>query len=171
MGICFAYDESNNALNVTTNVTLNINSNCETCPKGWTKYGRYCYRASAFTVTFDDGLKYCNGIGASVATINSDKENLFFITTFGTSWVNAIRMQETKVFVKFEKCYYLSCLAYTKWGPNQPSNNGTNLNCVVFCVDNSGNWCATSCEDKYKIICKISCSGMNTNLEIFHDKL
>ncbi|RWS18308.1 C-type lectin domain protein-like protein, partial [Leptotrombidium deliense] len=81
-------------------------------------------------MTFDNGLKYCNGIGASVATINSDEENQFFLTTFGTSWVNAIRMKGTEVFLKFEKYCYLSCLDYTKWGPTEPNNMGGNENCV-----------------------------------------
>ncbi|NXC39026.1 MRC1 protein, partial [Penelope pileata] len=123
------------------------------CPKGWTRYGFYCYLVGHASVTFSEAKKTCERSGGYLTTIEDRYEQAYLISLVGLSsekcfWIGLSNTEDQGIF-KWETG---EGVFYTNWNSAMP---GKEAGCVALRTGNAaGLWDVQNCEVKAKFLCK-----------------
>uniref|UniRef100_A0A8C3EMJ1 Uncharacterized protein n=1 Tax=Corvus moneduloides TaxID=1196302 RepID=A0A8C3EMJ1_CORMO len=123
------------------------------CPKGWERYGFYCYLVGHTSVTFSEAKKTCERSSGYLTSIGDRYEQAYLTSLIGLSsekyfWIGLSDMEEQGSF----KWVTGEGVLYTNWNAAMP---GKKAGCVALRTGNAaGLWDVQNCEVKAKFLCK-----------------
>ena len=132
------------------------------CPDGWKMLSSSktkCYKASSVAekLKFQDAIKQCNGMNATLAEPMNDEENKNLATNFNAKiryWIG-ITDQETEGTFKYVSDS--SEVGFTSWGNGQPNDKWPKLDCTAF---KNRKWNTANCDSKkFPYICQMDISN------------
>ncbi|CAD6193430.1 unnamed protein product [Caenorhabditis auriculariae] len=103
------------------------------CPTGWLYYSGSCYRKYSSSMTFSEAQNSCVGLGAKLASIQSQEENDVLRKAFDSNNVVTLK-EQAWIGLKKQAGGWAwtdgSPVAFTEWAAEP-----TTKNCALFFVD------------------------------------
>ncbi|KAJ8032526.1 Alpha-N-acetylgalactosamine-specific lectin [Holothuria leucospilota] len=150
---------------------------CKTCPEGWTKWGKNCYRFyNQPRLNFDDSEDFCTSfvplesvcpcLTAHLASVESEDENNFLLDWWKSFREPIPERQHVRVGYTDSasegtwKWSDGSSSTYTAWDGGQPDNVGSSQDCaVMWKLEGSssgdiGKWDDEGCRTLRAFFCK-----------------
>ncbi|XP_013880211.1 galactose-specific lectin nattectin [Austrofundulus limnaeus] len=128
---------------------------CKTCPPGWTWYGGYCYRFVATERDWYDSEHFCNSMGASLESLETQGESTFVKElVYRSAGYNKPAWVGGSDAVKEGFWFWSNGTPFTfkDWGPGEPDNNGGNENCMM--INTNGDFVSDApCSRKLASVC------------------
>ncbi|XP_019637235.1 PREDICTED: uncharacterized protein LOC109479686 [Branchiostoma belcheri] len=125
----------------------------QSCPDGYSKYDRKCYKFSTDKMAFKAAKDACQRDGGMLATIDAQDTNDLVVKEMragGDSyWIGLNDVREEGSFVWSDEAK--SPAVYTNWHPDQPDNGGGE-DCVE--MTKNQDWNDLPCSSKLNFICE-----------------
>ncbi|KAL2101728.1 hypothetical protein ACEWY4_003489 [Coilia grayii] len=119
------------------------------------KIGLKYYVTDGHSATFDEGLKFCSDVGATLVLPRTEEENQAlakFLAEYPSTY-SFIATTDRAIEGQFTDLEGMP-LTLIKWARGEPQNAGNGEDCVV--VDRLGGWFDVACEGNRQIVCEIS---------------
>uniref|UniRef100_UPI00398E69AD macrophage mannose receptor 1-like n=1 Tax=Pristiophorus japonicus TaxID=55135 RepID=UPI00398E69AD len=132
----------------------------EGCPKGWKRYGTYCYLIGQIIKTFTEAINMCQSQDAFLINVQERYEQAFLTSLIGLRpeiyfWIGI--KSDTDKQGAF-KSVNGEPISFTHWNVDMP---GRNAGCVGMATGNvAGLWGIYDCMLKAKYICKRWAAGV-----------
>ncbi|XP_062577477.1 perlucin-like [Saccostrea cucullata] len=130
------------------------------CPDGWTRYDSRCYFfATHIAHDWVESAHYCSQFGATLATIESERENNFIrqhLLDFAKPvdfWVGGT---DTVIEGDWQWVTSQNIMTYSDWYPGNPSNFHHSENCLELLHNYKYHWNDQDCRVVNQFICEMS---------------
>ncbi|XP_078580417.1 uncharacterized protein LOC144864333 isoform X2 [Branchiostoma floridae x Branchiostoma japonicum] len=150
-----------------------------TCPSGWNRHARTCYKAFTLSKTWSDAAAYCRrqGRGGMLAMVKDRGTNSFLINlknAASSSWGFWFGLNDRAWEGRFKWPDGSSLGSYKYWSPIEPNNGGVKKNwlgkvtwrgnedCVEFFRKGwrSSNWNDARCNLRRYFLCERTPNGL-----------
>ncbi|KAK6489457.1 mannose-binding protein C-like isoform X1 [Huso huso] len=118
----------------------------------WSRSGNTFFGTMKVSATFEDGLKFCTGVGGQIATPRNQAENdglRDIAKQVGNVFIGVNDRRREGVFEELNG----KPIAFSKWQRGEPNNDKGEEDCVVLVSD--GMWNDVQCGTSNIIVCEL----------------
>ncbi|XP_069029909.1 lithostathine-1-alpha-like isoform X1 [Embiotoca jacksoni] len=128
----------------------------DTCPPGWTWFGRRCYLFQNTEKDWADAERFCISLNGNLASIHSRDEHLFLrelifnaVNGHKPSWVGGYDQVKDGVWLWSDG----SVFTFDSWGPGEPNNNNGGEGCMEINLNGQDVVNDEKCSERRSFVC------------------
>ena len=134
------------------------------CPAGWEEEGQRCYFWSQEKTTWGQAEENCQKEGAHLASVTSQRVHDFLWRRKESQvWIGATDQKREKDWL-WTDC---SVWNFTRWGKNQPNNQGNEDCGHIYNPTVVYGWSDRKCEEMLRFVCAQDiCQGGSAEVDV-----